>query len=169
MTNDKIMLGVPVGDTFRENMEFNLYEDAKKADYAYLGLYKDKAIRAVGKVLKIVKVKSDNGELTFDTELTADEKERFLAYRDRCLDSDCPVEESRTRIFFVDKFYRTNYRNVGATGIVGGKKFLLDNLLAITSSTEELAAQLDGQTWQLEKGKDIIPDKKIIFRPIRDM
>lgn len=160
MIDDRIMLAVPVGDTFYQNVEFDLYDDAKKGDYAYLGLYKDKAIRAVGKVLKIVEVKSVNDELTFGAELTADEKERFVAFR-----KHFPAEPNyRTRVFFVDKFYRTNYRNVGTTGIVGGKKFLLDEILKVASTTEEIARHLDGQTWKLEKGKDIIPNKKITTR-----
>ena len=157
MSNEDIMLGVPVGDTCDENIEFNLYEDAKKGAYGYLGLYKNKRICAVGKVIKVVKVMKINGELEFTPSVTEDERERFLVYKKRCGNGDCPVAEPFTRVFFVDKFYRTNYVNVGTMGIVGGKKFLLHKLLPAT--TEEIAAYLDGQTWRLVKGEEIIPPR----------
>lgn len=155
MINDNVMLGVPVGDTFAENLEFNLYDDAKKSVYGYLGLYKDKKICAVGKIVKVVTVKFVGGEFQFDSELTPDERDRFLNYRKRCeLRGSAPVP--MTKIFFVDNFYRTNYKNIGKMGIMGSKKFFLDKLLPAT--TEEIAEQLDGQEWQL--GNDIIPEKK---------
>ena len=170
MINDSIMLAVPVSGTYDANIEFNLYEDGKKKVYGYLGLYKNKKICAVGKVVKVFIVKTANGELQFepglkddehtvsnfaDFEVTDDERERFLNFRKhfKCTDADFT-----TRIFFVDKFYETNYENVGDMGIVGGKKVFLDKLLPAT--TEEIAAKLNGQTWRLEKGKDIIPEEK---------
>lgn len=152
-----IMLGVPVGDTCEKNMEFNLYTDAKKNVYGYLGLYKDKKICAVGKVIKVVKVETVNGELKYNPEPTYDEKRRYEEFSKHSINPNSPVADSKDRIFFVDNFYRTNYKNVGTMGIMGGKKFLLDKLLPAT--TEEIAEQLDGQTWNLEKGKDIIPEK----------
>ena len=169
MIGDKIMLAVPVGNTYEKNLEFNLYEDGKKKVYGWLGLYKDKKIRAVGKVVKVVTVKTVNSELQFepglkddectdsdftDFEITDDERERFSGFRKNF---SYPADFT-TRIFFVDKFYKTNYENVGNTGIVGGKKILLDKLLPAT--TEEIAAQLDGQQWRLVKGQDIVPEKK---------
>lgn len=158
MINDNIMLAVPVSETCDENLEFNLYEDNKKKVYGYLGLYRDKKICAVGKVVKVLTIKNVGGELRFDSELTPDEERRYLGFRKRFSAPDCPPADYMTRIFFVDNFYRTNYINVGTMGIVGGKKFLLDKLLPAT--TEEIAAQLDGQTWKLEKDMNIVPEKK---------
>ena len=170
MINDKIMLAVPVSGTCEANREFNLYEDGKKKVYGYLGLYKDKKICAVGKVVKVFTVKTVNGEPQFepglkddehtdsdftDFEVTDDERERLLNFRKHF--KYTPTDFT-TRIFFVDKFYETNYENVGTMGIVGGKKIFLDKLLPAT--TEEIAAQLDGMTWRLEKGKPIVPDPR---------
>ena len=45
MSDNKIMLAVPVSGSFKDNMELNLYCDLKKGDYDYLGLYKDKSRR----------------------------------------------------------------------------------------------------------------------------
>lgn len=160
MINDNIMLGVPVGGSFAENLKFDLYDDGKKRVYGYLGLYKDKEIFAVGKVLKVVIFEIVNGELKCDFELTDDEKRRFLEYKRHSELSDPKflTADSKRRIFFVDKFYRTNYINVGKMGIMGGKKFFLDDLLPAT--TEEIAAELNGQTWELKKGEEIFPHKK---------
>lgn len=169
MINDNIMLAVPVSGTCDANIEFNLYEDGKKKVYGYLGLYKDKKICAVGKIVKVFTVKTVNGEPQFeaglkddehtdsdftDFKITDDERERFLNFRKHF---KYPADFT-IRIFFVDKFYETNYENVGTLGIVGGKKIFLDKLLPAT--TEEIATQLDGLKWRLEKGKPIVPDPR---------
>ncbi len=80
MIDDKIMLGVPVSETFDENMKYNLYEDDKKGVYGYLGLYKDKAIRAVGKVLKVVEVTKVGNEYKFSEPVTTEERNNFLIF-----------------------------------------------------------------------------------------
>ena len=162
MIDNKIMLAVPVSESFEDNMELDLYCDAKKGSYRYLGLYEKKAIRAVGKVTKIVIFKNVNGNYETDVPVTDDEKEKFLELRRRVLKDKphCNFGEMEERIFFVDKFYPTEYKNIGSTGILGGKKISLEKLLPATTS--EIAAQLNGQTWQLVNGQDIIPIRKNI-------
>jgi len=175
MINDNIMLAVPVSESCDANIKFNLYEDGKKKVYGYLGLYKNKTICAVGKIVKVFTVKTVNGKPQFepglkddehtvsdftDFKITDDERERFLNFRKYFKYTNA---DFTTRIFFVDKFYRTNYINVGTMGIMGGKKFLLDEILKVASTTEEIAYHLCGQIWELEKGKNIFPESKNIF------
>jgi hypothetical protein len=163
MIDDKIMLGVPVSETFDENMKYNLYEDDKKGVYGYLGLYKDKAIRAVGKVLKVVEITKVGNEYKFSEPVTPEERYNFLKFREVFHGASSSAADYRTKVFFVDKFYATNYINVGKTGIVGAKKFLLDEILKVASTTEEIACHLDGQIWELEKGKEIKPQPQSDF------
>lgn len=156
MIGDNIMLAVPVSQTFEDNMKLKLYSDGKKKEYDYIGLYKDKSIRAIGKLTKVVRLERKSNEYYYDiiaTEnenyVTEDEKNRISKMMDRY-----PGDYDKCKFFFVDDFYEIDYKNEGTQGIVGGKKFFLDNLLPAT--TKEIAYQLDGQTWKLEKGKDII-------------
>ena len=167
MIDDKIMLAVPVKDSYVDNIELNLYCDLKKGDYAYLGLYKDKAICAVGKVIKIVVFKNVGGNYETNIPVTDDEKTRFFELKKRLLqvDSQSTFGQTEEKIYFVDKFYPTNYKNIGTMGIMGSKKFLLEKLLP--ADTAEIAEQLKEQTWELIKGQDIVPEQKNISRPVR--
>ena len=157
------MLAVPVADSYDDNMELSLYCDSKKGDCSYLGLYVKKSIRAVGKVMKIVVFsKNENDDYDTNVAVTNDEKARFLELKRRVLRNDpqCNFGESKVKIYFVDKFYETDYKTVGKMGIMNSKKFFLYKLLP--ASTKEIAEQLDGQTWQLVKGQDIMPVRKNI-------
>lgn len=162
MSDDKIMLAVPVAGSYDDNMDLRLYCDPKKGNYGYLGLYTYKKISAVGKVTKIVTFKNVDGDYDTDVAVSDDEKARFLELKRRVLqdDPESSFGESEEKIYFVDKFYPTNYENVGSIGIIGSKKFFLDKLLP--ASTAEISEQLNGQTWQLVKGQDIMPVRKNI-------
>ena len=150
--NDKIMLAVPVADSYDDNMELDLYCDGKKGNYRYLGLYKDKEICAVGKVTKIVIFKNVNGKYETDVPVTDDEMARFLEFKRRVSENNPQDNVNEARIF------HTHYKNVGKMGIMNSKKIFLHKLPS--TNAEEIAYQLDGQTWQLVKGQDIIPEKK---------
>lgn len=158
-----IMLAVPVKDTYEENISTNTYCDGKKGVYGYLGLYKDKSICAVGKVTMVASIRVIDGNPYIETPATNEEKNIIFEELKKWKMSD--KDNFSTKIFFVDKFYKTNYINVStieikgskqSLGIKGAKKFFLDNLLPAT--TEEIAYQLDGQTWEL--GQDISPKPK---------
>lgn len=161
MIDDEIMLAVPVKDSYADNIALDLYLDAKKSVHGYLGLYKDKSICAVGKVLKVVKVHKSGGEFIFEFEITAnnsapevtdDERRRILEFISRAETSDT------YRFFVVEKFYNTNYKNIGTIGIMNSKKFSLEKLP--TTDAKKIAWHLDGQTWKLTKGEEIICKKK---------
>ena len=151
-----IMLAVPVKDSYEENIRTNTYTDDKKGVYGYLGLYKDKSICAVGKVIMVASIRFIDGKPYIETSATNEEKKIIFEMLEGWGISD--KDSFSKRIFFVDKFYETNYINVGTIGIIGAKKFFLDNLLPAT--TEEIAYQLEGQTWELIKGEAIIVQAK---------
>ena len=66
----------------------------------------------------------------------------------------CKGSNGSRKIFFVDKFYETDYRNIGTMGIVGCKKFKLSDLFeAIPETTKEIADQLNGRTFELGKSQ----------------
>ena len=151
MIGDNIMLAVAAGNSFEENMELNLYSDENKKEYGYLGLYKDKAIRAVGKVTKVVTVENINGVLQVNGEVTEDEMQRILRDEKEYYNGN---SKGSRKIFLVNKFYETNYKNIGTQGIVGCKKFKLSDLFEkIPETTKEIAAQLNGKTFELGKSQ----------------
>ena len=80
---------------------------------------------AVGKVTKIVIFKKAADDYETNIPVSDDEKKRFLELKRRVLQSDPQSNFGQTeeKIYFVDKFYETNYKNVGKMGIMGSKKF----------------------------------------------
>ena len=78
MINDNIMQAVPVKSTLNDNIELKLYYDKKKKEYGYLGLYNNKCICAIGKVIKVVTVEKKLDKWTFDVSVTDDEKARIF-------------------------------------------------------------------------------------------
>ena len=63
----KWMRAIVAGTTFQDNLDLNLYYDQaerKYSDHGYVGLYKDKSIRAIGKLQKTILAVEVNGEMT---------------------------------------------------------------------------------------------------------
>ncbi len=155
MIGDNIMLAVPVADSFEYNIEFDLYA-GEKNEYGYIGLYANKSIRAVGKITKVVTVEEVNGELKIYGDVTDDEKNRLCKYKEKYENkkrtelkepdyffAKAPKKILPRKVFFVDKFYETDYRNIGTTGVIGSKKFPLAEILSpMPTTTKEIADEL---------------------------
>ena len=78
------MRAIVAGTTFRDNMDLDLFydqESRKFSEHGYIGLYKDKSIRAIGKLKKTIIAVENNGNMTYRAESgaepTADEIERI--------------------------------------------------------------------------------------------
>ena len=109
------MLAFASGKSFNENLKYNIYYDPAYRNhnlaFQYIGLYKDGAIQAVGKVSNIVYCDYIDGKLvgTYDDDLgrlNPIEYDRIkniiegTSYYD--IKEDC-------KFFLVDKFYETYY------------------------------------------------------------
>ena len=140
------------GATLEFNITNNLYynkEERCRRIYDYLGLYNQKAIRAVGKVCARFiasnekDIKSENG-----SRLTQERKDKILlamklnpALKNRC-----------HRYFFVEHFYETNYPKITRGAPMGGRKFNLANIFSKTTPTDmpavdEIAKLLRKKNW----------------------
>ena len=161
MINDNIMQAVPVKSTLNDNIELKLYYDKKKKEYGYLGLYNNKCICAIGKVIKVVTVEKKLDKWTFDVSVTDDEKARIFEAMVRAKNykydknpDSYNFDKDPMKFFFVDDFYPTNYITKGNRGILGSRKFDLVELLASESktmadihSTKDIADFLNGKVW----------------------
>jgi hypothetical protein len=142
------MLAFAAGKSFNENLKYNIYYDPAYRNhnlpFQYIGLYKNGAIQAVGKVSKIVYCDYKGGKLeeTYDDDLirlTQDEYNRIkniieeTGYYD--LKEDC-------KFFLVEKFYETYHRLDYA--IRGKQYFWLNDIkdFQLGMSAQKLAALL---------------------------
>ena len=108
----KWMRALTAGKTFKDNMELNLYYDEAAHNYSahgYIGLYKEKSIRAIGKLTKTVLAEEINGEMQFESEsggtVTDAEKSAILEAVRRAEEYGYNLRTVRHRYFFVEQFY----------------------------------------------------------------
>lgn len=142
------------GATLDFNMAENMYYDnieRRFSSHDYLSLYKQKSIRAVGKIEAIITGVLKDGKLDYEVEkgeLTEERKEKILrAIRDGkryeyVLDS--------TRYFFVDKFYETDFTKATPRAPMGTRMFDLTEILHTDKlpDTKTIADLLRNENWK---------------------
>lgn len=142
------------GTTFDFNVRQNLYYDDIDRGFRahdYLGLYKEKSVRAVGKISDIITaVRTENGELEYTVEkgqLTQEKKDQidFAIFDGRKYGYDLVS----TRYFFVEKFYETDFKKITPYAPMGSRVFNITEVLNCETlpSTEVIANLLKETTW----------------------
>lgn len=158
---------IPVSDSWKylrmqlagTTLDFNVsagvyYDNAERGFRAhdFLGLYKNKSVRAVGKVIaRITAVETEDG-VKYNPEfgdLTDERKETIVK---AMADGDSHGYDLRSiehRYFFVDKFYETDFKKITPRAPMGTRIFDLTQVLGteVIPDTEELALRLSEETW----------------------
>jgi hypothetical protein len=153
----KWMRAVVAGTTFRDNIALNLFYDkerVKSSEHGYIGLYKDKSIRAIGKLKKTIIAEIVDGELKYRTEngdpATQDEIDRIKDAIQRASDYGYNLRTVSHRYFIVDRFIPLDFRKSSKNPIQKSKFFNLGEMLQYKTmpDTETIAKDLDGRTWE---------------------
>ena len=141
------------GTTFDFNLSENVYYDNIDRGFSshdYLSLYKQKSIRAVGKITAIITAVLKDGELIYNVErgeLTEERREKI----DKAIEDGKKYEYvlDSTRYFFVDKFYETDFPKITPRAPMGSRMFDLTEVLQIDKlpKTEEIAGLLKQKSW----------------------
>lgn len=143
------------GTTFDFNISSNVYYDnAERGFRAHdtLGLYKNKSVRAIGKVIaRITAVETENG-VKYNAEFGELTDERKSIIAEAMADGDLHGYDLRTtehRYFFVEKFYETDYKKVTPRAPMGTRIFDLTQVLGTEDipDIEELAQRLMSESW----------------------
>jgi hypothetical protein len=143
------------GGTFDFDISHNVYFDKAERGFRahdILGLYKDKSVRAIGKITaRITAVENEEG-MNYKVEygnLTDDRKriieEAIIDARSKGID----IGSIEHRYFFVDKFYETDFKKITPRAPMGTRIFDLTEILEIEKipEVEELANILKEKTW----------------------
>lgn len=148
------------GATIKQNIQFGVYYNRvgrNYADHSYLGLYNDKAIRAVGKVVKIFSADIGQKETMELVETlkgappTLKELELITEVMKDAVDN--PGYDIRTghRFYLVDHFFPTEFTKDTKYAMMHTQYFDLREYLTIPSGvlpgTEDIANQLRGKKW----------------------
>lgn len=143
------------GTTLDFNVAANVYYD--NADRGFrahdiLGLYKNKSVRAVGKVIaRITAVEIEQG-VQYNAEFGELTEERKAAIEKAMDDAASYGYDLRTvehRYFFVEKFYETDFKKITPRAPMGTRIFDLTQILGTDEipDMEKLAALLRDKTW----------------------
>lgn len=147
------------GTTFNFNINENLYYDNIDRGFSahdYLGLYKEKSVRAIGKIIAIITAVTTTTGLEYKAELgdiTDERKQQIKRAIDDGKNYGYVLETAR--YFFVDKFYETDFKKITPRAPMGSRVFDLTQFLEMGNLTEkeqlpgtqEIANQLTSKTW----------------------
>ena len=143
------------GTTFAFNVEANLYYDDIDRHFRahdYLGLYKEKSVRAVGRIsARILAVETEKG-MEYESEIGEITEERkqciLLAIKDAG-QYGYDLRHNKHRFFFVEKFYETDFRKITPGASRGSRVFNLTELLETEElpDTAKIAKLLKEKTW----------------------
>ena len=143
------------GTTFDFNVSAGVYYDDVRRGFRahdFLGLYRDKSVRALGKVIaRITAVETENG-VKYNTEfgdLTDERKETIAKAMSDGDSHGYDLRRDEHRYFFVDKFYEMDFKKVTSRPPMGTRIFALTKVLGTEDipETEELARRLTEETW----------------------
>jgi hypothetical protein len=131
--NEYILKALPCGFSLTQNKTYGIYYDPDNRSYGkhkYLGLYNQKAIRAIGEIKDIVTADYDftSGKLTIKKQLlnlalTPEETQRI---KDIIVEThnEVHIDISKGHKFYlVDKFYPTEFVKETLFALQGGKYF----------------------------------------------
>lgn len=141
------------GTTFNFNVSENLYYDNIERGFSahdYLGLYKEKSVRAVGKIIAIITAVTMEDGIEYKAELgkLTDERKQQIC---KAIEDGKKYGYVMTgeRYFFVDKFYETDFKKITPRAPMGTRVFDLSQVLETENlpETQEIAEILKTKTW----------------------
>ena len=153
----KWMRAIVAGTTFQDNMDLNLFydrESRKYSDHGYIGLYKNKSIRAIGKLQKTILAMEVDGQMKYTSEngesVTQDEIKRINEAIQRAKEYGYNLKTICHRYFMVNKFYPIDFRKSSKNPIQKSKFFNLAEMFGydMMPDTKKIAADLNGKTWE---------------------
>lgn len=144
------------GVTFDFNIKSNIYYDnAERSFRAHdiLGLYKNKSVRAIGKIIgRFTAIETEDG-IEYNSEFgeLTDERKKAIVktMKDAKATYGYDLKTIKHRYFFVEKFYETDFKKITSKAPMGTRIFDLAQILETDSipNMEELAQKLKNQTW----------------------
>ena len=158
---------IPVSDKWKylrvklasASMDFNIKENIyyDKAEHGfrphdYLGLYKNKSVRAIGKIVAMITAVENDGEMNYKSEygeLTDERKKKIQRAIENGKMRGWDLQKIEHRYFFVDKFFETDFKKITPKALMGTKIFDLTQELGTDDlpNTEEIALLLKEKSW----------------------
>ena len=148
-----LMRIVPCGESVEINQMHQVYfqpSDRGYTNHAFVGIYNQKAVRAVLEIRSVFDVELNGGNLKKElvqgesTNLYDDSIRTIIAEAKTKCDYDI---ESGHR-FFCGKMVSTNYRKISPGGIQGARFVNLREILGQHGDVDDIASKLSRVTWE---------------------
>lgn len=144
------------GTTFEFNRSNNVYYDKVDRGFRphdYLGLYTQKSLRLIGKIVARIRAVEVDGEINYVAELgelTDERKEKIKEAMDDAKSYGYDLINYEHRYFFVDKFYDTDFKKITKGAPLGTRVFDLTEVLGREDlpDVSEIADLLKDKTWK---------------------
>lgn len=156
---DTKMRVVLAGTTFEQNLQYNIYyapSDRGYQKHLYLGLYKNKAVRAVGKLISSADIRYDQK----NDKIEINETQLGTITDNQKMDVKKVIIEAKEnfgydlieghRFFFVEKFYETEHLKPTKGALMGQKYFDLADIKGYSTDmdAEKIANLIREKEWQ---------------------
>jgi hypothetical protein len=153
------MMAIVSGTSFPENVEYGIYycpEERNFSPFSLLGLYKDKAVRAIGKVSNHVKAEFQDGELQvsyYKEPITDKQRAALIGMMTAPKGNPTWDVTVNSQFFIVEKFHDTIFQKTTRYGLQGKKAFDLTeyNCDANTEDLAVIAEKLNHVDWDNNK------------------
>lgn len=148
---------VPCGDSFELNKKYNLYfchKDRSYSDHRYIGIYKEKSVKAVGKVETIVVADIVDNKLVIKentVNITEGQKEAVIKIITESKELYGWEISKEHRFFIVEQFYSMEFKKISKGGIQGARFKNLKDILDLKGElpeTEKIAELLNKKVWE---------------------
>lgn len=153
--SNHVLRAMACGQSFELNIKHKFYFDLASrgySDFNYLGIYKWKSVRYIGKVENMIVANWDetNGleilEQKFD--LTDDQKERLINAIKESSENGWGVESGH-RFFLLKDFEKTDFPKTTPGGIFRVRYFNLEDYIGkVPKKMEEIAEMLKSTSWK---------------------
>jgi hypothetical protein len=148
----KYMRVNPVGRTFEFCIKNNLYycyADKSFKPHAYIGLYTNKSVRAIGKIHAIITANKTEDGIDYTVEQGELTDELKLKIESAIANKAENGWFESCRYFFVEEFFSTDFKKITPRGLWGVKIFDLTQIFEVDKmpETKVLAEGLKKKTW----------------------
>jgi hypothetical protein len=149
----ELMRIVPCGQSVDINLMHRIYfqpSDRGYTNHAFVGIYSQKAVRAILEIKSVFDVELEEGNL----EKQRVEGENTSTYDDsiRAIIADaktnCDYDIESGHRFFCGKMVSTNYQKISPGGIQGARFVNLREVLGPHGDVEDIASKLSKVTWE---------------------
>ncbi|MGE5472850.1 MAG: hypothetical protein ACM3UU_01375 [Ignavibacteriales bacterium] len=153
--SDNWMRAVACGATIEDNFKYSLYYDPADRGYSehgYIGIYNNKSVRGIGKIINIVTADLVNDRLKIldsESEVTDQQTKNIInAMKSGKENWGWDIDKGH-KFFIVDKFYETDFRKTTKYPLQGRKFFNLKELLEVKKLPEidVIAERLKHLSW----------------------